>query len=97
MAPAASRKSQVAGRESTSYCDHAVARNLESKSAARFFHAKARRHEAWRASVPTSRFLSRSTVAEWRAKAVPRPAHSAALVTALQNGRKNLKLRACLA
>jgi len=27
--------------------------------------------------------------ARLRAKAVPRPAHSAALVTALQNGRKN--------
>ena len=80
MAPVASRGSRV----NLSYCDHAVARNLESKSAARFFHAKARRHEAWRASVPTSRFLSRDAVARWRAKAVPRSAHSAALVTALQ-------------
>ena len=34
------------------------------------------------------RFLSRSAVAGWRAKAVPRPAHSAALVTALQIFRR---------
>ena len=38
---AASRGSRV----NLSYCDHAVARNLESKSAARLFHAKARRRE----------------------------------------------------
>jgi len=34
-----------------------VARNRESKSTARLFHAKARRREGWRASVPTSRLL----------------------------------------
>ena len=50
---AASRKSRVAGRESTSlYCDHAVARNLESKSAARLFHAKARRREGCEVECP---------------------------------------------
>jgi len=48
---AASRKSRV----NLSYCDHVVARNRESKSTARLFHAKARRRESWRASVPTSR------------------------------------------
>ncbi len=54
---------QVASRGSLvnlSYYDHAVTRNDECKSTARLFHAKARRREAWRASVPTSRFWSRS-------------------------------------
>ena len=37
-------------------------RNLECKSAARLFHAKARRREGWRASVPTSRLPLRGRI-----------------------------------
>jgi hypothetical protein len=45
---------QVASRGSRvnlSYCDHAVARNLESKSAARLFHAKAEGRVSPRAAL----------------------------------------------